>query len=157
MRPSGARARSFDVISCQFAIHYSWSTEQRARCAFRNVARLLRPGGHFIGTTVDANVLVRKLRDATGVSFGNDVVAVAFDDARRKKLFPAAAGPFGLRYAFTLKDAVTDCDEWMVPKQPFVELAAEFGLELIEARNFHDFVGDALGPEAPPPPSAAGS
>ena len=55
-----------------------------------------------------------------------------------------------MRYAFTLKDAVTDCDEWMVPKQPFVELAAEFGLELIEWRNFHDFVGDALGPEAPP-------
>ena len=54
-----------------------------------------------------------------------------------------------MRYAFTLKDAVTDCDEWMVPKQPFVELAAEFGLELIEWRNFHDFVGDGV-PEAPP-------
>ena len=146
----GALARKgFDVISCQFAIHYSWSTEQRARCAFRNVARLLRPGGHFIGTTVDANVLVRKLRETRGVSFGNDVVTVAFDDDRKKKLFPCVAGPFGLRYAFTLKDAVTDCDEWMVPKKPFVELAAEFGLELVEWRNFHDFVGDALGPDAP--------
>ena len=149
----GALARKgFDVISCQFAIHYSWSTEQRARCAFRNVARLLRPGGHFIGTTVDANVLVRKLRETRGVSFGNDVVTVAFDDEtkKKKKLFPAAAGPFGLRYAFTLKDAVTDCDEWMVPQKPFVELAAEFGLELIQWRNFHDFVGDALGPDALP-------
>ena len=25
--------KSFDVISCQFAVHYSWSTEQRARCS----------------------------------------------------------------------------------------------------------------------------
>ena len=77
--------KGFDVISCQFAIHYSWSTERRARCAFRNVARLLRPGGHFIGTTVDANVLVRKLRETRGVSFGNDVVTVAFDDETKKK------------------------------------------------------------------------
>ena len=106
---------------------------------------------------MDANVLVRKLRDATGVSFGSSVVAVAFGDARRKKLFPAAAGPFGLRYAFTLKDAVTDCDEWMVPKQPFVELAAEFGLELIEWRNFHDFVGDDARAGGAAGKSAAGS
>ena len=137
--------KSFDVISCQFAVHYSWSTEARARCAFRNVARLLRPGGHFIGTTVDANVLVRRLREAKGLSFGNDVVRVAFNEKHKSKLFPADEGPFGLRYAFTLKDAVTDCDEWMVPKKHFVELAGEFGLELAEWRNFHDFVGDKLG------------
>jgi mRNA (guanine-N7-)-methyltransferase len=80
--------KSFDVISCQFAVHYSWSTEQRARCAFRNVARLLRPGGHFIGTTVDSNVLVRKLRDAKGLSFGNDVVNVTFHEKHKSKLFP---------------------------------------------------------------------
>ena len=137
--------KSFDVISCQFAVHYSWSTEARARCAFRNVARLLRPGGHFIGTTVDANVLVRRLREAKGLSFGNDVVRVAFNEKHKSKLFPTDEGPFGLRYAFTLKDAVTDCDEWMVPKKHFVELAGEFGLELAEWRNFHDFVGDKLG------------
>ena len=56
--------KSYDVISSQFAIHYSWSTETRARRALRNVSQMLRPGGHFIGTTVDSNVLVRKLRDA---------------------------------------------------------------------------------------------
>lgn len=137
--------KSFDVISCQFAVHYSWSTEQRARCAFRNVARLLRPGGHFIGTTVDSNVLVRKLRDAKGLSFGNDVVNVTFHEKHKSKLFPKEEGPFGLRYAFTLKDAVTNCDEWMVPKKAFVELASEFGLELARWRNFHDFVSDELG------------
>jgi mRNA (guanine-N7-)-methyltransferase len=72
----GLEKKSFDAISCQFAIHYSWSTEERARQSFRNVAKLLRPGGHFIGTTVDANVLVRKLRETDGLSFGNSVVEV---------------------------------------------------------------------------------
>ena len=46
----------------QFAMHYSWSTEARARRALANVSSLLRPGGIFIGTMPDANVIVKKLR-----------------------------------------------------------------------------------------------
>jgi mRNA (guanine-N7-)-methyltransferase len=46
----------------QFALHYSWSTEERARRALHNVSSLLQPGGYFIGTMPDANVIVRKLR-----------------------------------------------------------------------------------------------
>ncbi|KFK36597.1 hypothetical protein AALP_AA4G144400 [Arabis alpina] len=34
----------FDICSCQFAMHYSWSTEARARRALANVSALLRPG-----------------------------------------------------------------------------------------------------------------
>lgn len=44
-------------------MHYSWSTEARARRALANVSALLRPGGTFIGTMPDANVIVRKLRE----------------------------------------------------------------------------------------------
>lgn len=47
----------------QFALHYSWSTEARARRALANVSALLRPGGTFIGTMPDANVIIKKLRE----------------------------------------------------------------------------------------------
>ena len=47
----------------QFAMHYSWSTEARARRALANVSALLRPGGTFIGTMPDANVIIKKLRE----------------------------------------------------------------------------------------------
>jgi len=137
--------KSYDVVSSQFAIHYSWSTETRARRALRNVSQMLRPGGHFIGTTVDSNVLVRKLRATDGMTFGNSIVEVTFDDRFKRKTFDAERGPFGLQYAFTLRDAVTNCHEWMVPRGAFVELANEYGLELVEWRNFHDFVHDKLG------------
>ncbi|KAF6142305.1 hypothetical protein GIB67_023407, partial [Kingdonia uniflora] len=55
----------FDVCSCQFVMHYSWSTEACARRAFANISALLRPGGTFIGTMPDANVLVKKLREGS--------------------------------------------------------------------------------------------
>jgi len=42
-------AGTYDVLSCQFAFHYCCASEERARCALRNIAAILRPGGHFIG------------------------------------------------------------------------------------------------------------
>ena len=141
--------RTLDVISCQFAIHYSLSTEQRARRALRNVCKMLRPGGYFIGTTVDSNVLVRKLREVDGLAFWNPVYEVEFDDAFKSKTFPTAeTGGFGIEYTFTLADAVTKCRECMVPKDVWVSLAAEYGLELVEWQNFHDYVHSQLsGPD----------
>lgn len=56
-------SNSWPLIFKQFAMHYSWDTEERARRALRNVSAALQPGGCFIGTMPDANVLVRKLRD----------------------------------------------------------------------------------------------
>jgi hypothetical protein len=44
-------------------LHYSWSTEARARQALANVSALLRPGGIFVGTMPDANVIIKRLRE----------------------------------------------------------------------------------------------
>lgn len=56
----------------QFALHYSWSTEVRARQALANVSALLRPGGIFIGTMPDANVIIKKLREGFSLMFNSN-------------------------------------------------------------------------------------
>lgn len=68
-----ARSCLYHIIECflvfttyvnlQFALHYSWSTEARARQALANVSALLQPGGTFIGTMPDANVIIKRLRE----------------------------------------------------------------------------------------------
>ena len=132
----------FDVVSCQFAIHYSFSTEKRARKAFENISKALRPGGHFVGTTVDSNVLVRNLRQTDGLLFGNDVIEVNFDEKHCKKEFLPPG--FGIEYSFTLEDAVTDCKESLVPFVTFAELAKEYDLEIMRWTNFHQYVHEML-------------
>lgn len=57
---------SINTQTLQFALHYSWSTEARARRALANISALLRPGGTFIGTMPDANVIIKKLRAGSG-------------------------------------------------------------------------------------------
>ncbi|XP_047974487.1 mRNA cap guanine-N7 methyltransferase 1 [Salvia hispanica] len=132
----------FDVCSCQFAMHYSWSTEARARRALANVSALLRPGGIFIGTMPDANVIIKKLREAEGLQFGNSVYWIRFDEEFDDKKFKSSS-PFGIKYKFHLEDAV-DCPEWIVPFHIFKALAEEYGLELVFVKNSHVFVDEYM-------------
>ena len=136
----------FDVCSCQFALHYSFNSEVRARQAMRNVSEALRPGGYFIGTLPDANVIMQKLRAAPGLEFGNSVVNITFGPESVSKKFPSIR-PFGIEYAFCLKDAV-DCPEWLVPFPILQKLASEYGLELELKQNFHEFINKESGPHA---------
>ncbi|GAU31927.1 hypothetical protein TSUD_271120 [Trifolium subterraneum] len=132
----------FDICSCQFALHYSWSTEARARRALANVSALLRPGGIFIGTMPDANVIIKKLREAEGLTFGNSVYWIRFDEEYSDKKFKAS-NPFGIEYTFHLEDAV-DCPEWIVPFHVFKSLAEEYDFELVFAKNSHEFVHEYM-------------
>lgn len=70
----------FDLVSCQFALHYSFQSRERAEMAIHNIASHLKPGGKFIGTIPDANVLTKKLRNEPGskMDFGNSVTRVKF-------------------------------------------------------------------------------
>ncbi|XP_010253752.1 PREDICTED: mRNA cap guanine-N7 methyltransferase 1 isoform X4 [Nelumbo nucifera] len=130
----------FDICSCQFALHYSWSTETRARRALANVSALLRPGGIFIGTMPDANVIVKKLREVEGLAFGNSVYWIRFGEEYSEKKF-RFSNPFGIKYNFHLEDAV-DCPECIVPFHVFKLLADEYDLELVFVKNFHEFVDE---------------
>lgn len=132
----------FDICSCQFALHYSWSTEARARRALANVSALLRPGGTFIGTMPDANVIIKRLREAEGLVFGNSVYWIRFDEEFSEKKFKSSS-PFGIQYKFHLEDAV-DCPEWIVPFHVFKSLVEEYDMELVFVKNSHEFVHEYM-------------
>jgi mRNA (guanine-N7-)-methyltransferase len=134
----------FDAVSCQFAIHYSWTSHQDALAALRNAAIRLKPGGLFVGTTTDANVLIKKLQAAPGLKFGNRLYSVEFlpqsgEDPKHFDKTLSNRLPFGIRYRFYLKDAVDDCEECVVHFPTMKKLAESVGLELVEHMNLHDF------------------
>lgn len=131
----------FDIVSCQFAIHYAFETESRVRGLLQNVTDRLKPGGFFIGTTVDANVVVRKVRAVTDLSIGNSVYRVTFDQKFASKRF-AHGTPYGFRYNFKLDQSVDDCPEFLVHFPSFQRLAEEYDLELVMLNNFHDFFAE---------------
>lgn len=68
--PPLAADETFDVASCQFAMHYMFQTRERANHFFRNMSRQLKVGGVFIATTIDARVVAEA---AHRVEFGSPV------------------------------------------------------------------------------------
>lgn len=137
---------AFDVVSCQFAIHYAFESEDRVRMLLRNVTDRLRDGGFFIGTTVDANVLVRKLRAVDANEVSSSIYNVKLDDRFSSKRFTKGS-PFGIRYFFTLDQNVEDCPEYLVHFPSFEKLALEYDLELVMLCNFHDFFQNFVSDE----------
>lgn len=130
----------FDVVSCQFAMHYAFENESRVRRMLLNVTERLRPGGFFLGTTTDANVIVKKLRAVDSLSISNAVFRIDLDTRFQDKKFPNEPGAqYGIRYNFTLDANVEDCPEYLVHFPMLEELAREYELELVLLKNFHDF------------------
>jgi SAM-dependent methyltransferase len=148
----------FDLVSCQFAMHYHFESESRIRTFLKNVASKLNDGGIFIGSTIDSNVLVKRLRNRKykdnkylydKFSFGNEFYSVKF----YQKRFPIEKGPYGIKYGFYLEDSIDKRDEfgkikyvgeYLVIFDNFVKLCEEYDLYLLEKKNFTEFYEDNI-------------
>jgi len=127
-----------DLVSCQFSLHYAFESEARARMMLRNVATKLKPGGFFIGTIPDANLIVKKIRNSNTMSFENSVFSIRFE---QKTHFPI----YGCRYEFFLEDAIFSLPEYLVHFPTLVRLAEDYDLELLEKERFHEFYTKHVG------------
>jgi len=155
------------VVSCQFAMHYAFENEQRAKDFLGNVTHKLRPGGYFFGTTPDARMLYRRaLASADGKTFGNRQYSVVFDEkvevseSTSSGSAPAIASSSasvtdankysggldgvhirnGQRYTFSLLEAVDNVAEYIVDPSVLVRWCGEFGLELVRMENFQEML-----------------
>ncbi|CAK1602912.1 unnamed protein product [Parnassius mnemosyne] len=124
---------SFDIVSCQFGLHYSFESLGQARRMLTNISECLAPGGYFLGTIPNAYEIVSRAKKSCDGTFGNRIYQI-------KLLFDPKDGYplFGAKYDFHL-EGVVDCPEFLVNFNLFVKLAAEYGLELIYKGGFSDF------------------
>nr|SVE76431.1 EOG090X07I2 [Daphnia longispina] len=136
------RELKLDLVSCQFAFHYSFESLPQAEQMLANVSSNLQPGGYFIGTTTDANDIIRRLgrnEDPENRKFGNAIFSVEFPEET-----PLDPPPlFGAKYNFHLEEVV-DCPEFLVHFPTFEKLAKKYGLKLVQKTRFEDFVRDEL-------------
>jgi len=55
-----------------------FESERKLRAFFRNVSDKLVDGGVFIGTTIDSDRLVHKIRQSPDLTIGNDFFHIVF-------------------------------------------------------------------------------
>jgi len=124
----------FDLVSCQFALHYCFESLPQAECMLRNISENLKKGGFFIGTTPDSNDIMARLQTSGSNTFGNSVFSVTFPEESLGK--PPAL--FGAQYSFHLVEVV-DCPEFLVHFPTLVKLAEKFGLMMIGKQRFQRY------------------
>ena len=128
----------FDLVSCQFSIHYSFESLQQAETMVQNACEMVNVGGYFIGTTLNSEEILRRLRrsqlkDPSTKSFGNQFYGIAFETVPENFLFEA----FGSKYNFQL-EGVVDCPEFLCDLGVLKSLVAKYGFELQDSFDFKE-------------------
>ncbi|VDL87623.1 unnamed protein product [Schistocephalus solidus] len=124
-------SEKFDLVSCQFSLHYAFESYSQARSMLQNISSALNGNGFFIATLPNAYELVRRYNEvkmsAEGpITFGNSVYSIKFNDnssARDSDKLPL----FGAGYTFQL-EGVVDCPEYLVHPPLLKAMAAELNL-----------------------------
>lgn len=133
-----------DLVSSQFVIHYSFESQSKADQFLRNVSDSLTPGGYFIGTTTNANEIVRRFKQLDGEDaqeFGNDLYKIRFFEPAST----LASQLFGVKFDFQLGfagDEVVNVPEFLLNFDVLQAMAERHGLELVLKQPFDEFFAD---------------
>jgi hypothetical protein len=133
-RITGKASRKFDVVSCQFAIHYFFKTKDRLEGFLRNVSFNLKPQGRFIATFMDGqrvHKLIQKAGKAEGKKENNTVWAIQKQYGAFTK-----ANPYGKLIDVFLENTNHFIPEFLVHFEVLREKAREFQLEVVDEGFF---------------------
>ena len=141
----GNKINGFDMVSCQFALHYFFINEQSIRNVFQIVDLYLKPGGYFFGTTIDGKKLREYMSDSTDSTFQRTLFRIESFFKKRLK------SPWGNRYSFKIFDnkssnnyfnSIPESMEYLVDFEVLNKIAKEFSLEPVEYYLFEKYTTD---------------
>jgi SAM-dependent methyltransferase len=134
--------KKFDIVSCNFAIHYMYAHEANLRNFMAIINKYLRIGGYFIGTTLNKD-LILKLFPKKETSFSAPLLEITpkehfFDNS---KIY---GRKYGIRIGLVGENTYTgkeESNEFLVDFREMRAIAYKNGLMLIELVNFNQIAG----------------
>ena len=126
----------FDVISCQFAIHYACESEETFRTFVGNLTR--HGKGLFFGTCMDGQAVYSLLLGKNGHIFRSDTQV--FGEVTKE--YADGAGwteEFGKAILVKLESFERPMKEYLVPFGKVTDILRENGYELVNTTMFSDY------------------
>ena len=87
----------FQIVSCQFAIHYFFKSMVSLDIAIKLVSKYLQPGGFFIITTMDSIKIKNFFKARKSKEYDRPLFKIVIDKYFKKE-------PYGNKYTFIIKD-----------------------------------------------------
>jgi ubiquinone/menaquinone biosynthesis C-methylase UbiE len=136
----GRGKKGFDIVSCQFALHYYFKDKELCGEFLKNVAECTKIGGHFIGTCFDGELIYNALRDKdklTVVIDGNKVWEV--EKAYGDKEFKDDVSSLGLDINVYQPSFAKTFKEYLVHFGFLEKLMIKFGFKKVAIEKFQKF------------------
>lgn len=132
----------FDVISCQFALHYACETEEK----FRSFAKNLQKYGKsvFFGTCSDGQSIYQLLIGKKTHLFGSEK-QIAGEYTKEYLDKDTWTNEFGMPVKVMLESFVKPQIEYLVPFEKVVNILREYDYELVDSKLFSEIYSHQLG------------
>ena len=130
---------SFDVVSCQFAMHYACESEEVFRAFAKNLEKYGK--GIFFGTCSDGKAVYSLLHGKSSFVFGNEK-QVCGEYKKEYEDKETWAEEFGMPVTVMLESFDKSAKEYIVPFEKITEILAEHGYELVETKLFSEIYSE---------------
>jgi SAM-dependent methyltransferase len=122
--------QSFDIVSCQFAVHYLFASDSLLNDHLKYIARMLKPGGVYIGTFMDGDNVLQRVKEVEKNCFSNQAMCVRIPSMN--KIQQDTGVSVNVHLAGTLYFGEKSVShEFLVKKAVLTQRCAEAGLQLI--------------------------
>jgi len=126
--------KRFDIVSCQFAIHYFFRDIIALNTFLTLVDTYISPDGYFIGSTMDGNMIRQKLNNDNSIK--NTVFHIKYNDSKEND-------EYGNTYTVTLGEKDEDhyfaqnaSTEYLVDINELTKKASTYNLNLLDTKSF---------------------
>jgi len=145
---SSVNIKKFDLVSCQFALHYFFKSEDSLKSVLKLVSDSLKQGGYFFGTTINSKILMDYFNQVSGDEVINKEIY------RIHRFFPMKyRKKYSNKYTFTIKDSDDpsnyfqslkdqESTEYLVSFEELTKVASEVGLEPVFLNFFEQHQGN---------------
>jgi len=132
----------FNIVSCQFALHYFFKTEMDLKITLTLVSKYLSKGGIFIGTTINGETVKNLFKDTSEKVYSTNLFKVQRNFPKKLK------GPYGNEYTFTIFDTrdrtnyfntIGLSTEYLVNFKILEQVAATVGLVPLRLNFFEEY------------------
>lgn len=124
-----------DVVSCQFAIHYLFASDDVLNEHLRYVSHMLKPGGVYIGTFMDGDIVMQRVARLQDNCFSNKAVCLRVP---YMNTIQETGVPVHVHLACTLYFGEKSVShEFLVKKDVLTRRCEEVGLRLVSYTPFN--------------------
>lgn len=135
--------RKYDIVSCQFAIHYFFRTEETLETFISIVSDNIKTNGFFIGTTMNGDMILQELDGANEI--GNSIYQIkstesTYDDNLYNRKYIVQLGERNEDHYFANQSST----EYIVSINLLKEVCKKHGLMFIGVTGFNDLYNKYL-------------